>query len=91
MFFMNEEQEPISITLSRREFQTILESLLYTAVPEVCINQYKEDIENIMKLAINLRKNYPSIPTSNTYINNFMKSELIADKQLEFFPELQIN
>lgn len=87
---MNDLEE-ISITLTKKEFQTILESLLYTAVPSVCINQYKEDIENILELAINLRKKHPSIPTLNTYLSNFLEERNILEKQLEFFPELQLN
>jgi hypothetical protein len=86
---MNKE---ITLKLSPKEFRIILESLLFTGCTEVSINNYKEDIEATTELAIDLRKQFQHVPTSNTFLNStdYIFSENVY-KIREYFPELVLN
>ena len=58
------EEDLLEIKLSKKELELIIDSILYTANTDVCIDNYSEEIQKLNHLAINFRKQYPSIFSS---------------------------
>lgn len=88
---MLDTHKKITLELSPRQLQLILESILFTISPEINHSLYKKEILELMELAIKFRKSYQDIPTSNINLNSGPVSSELSAFLLSYFPELTTN
>jgi len=93
----------VNVNLTAREYQLILESILFTCSIDVSCNVYREETEDIKNLGIKLRKLYPEILTENVKITEIPPyatkfgdgGEFYCDEHtpeiLHYFPEIVEN
>lgn len=87
-------EKEYTIKLSKKDIQTILESLLFSSSEDVCLHTYKEDVEYTSELAIKLRQQFQNIPITNAYTisgDNLWSLSNLSKKYTEYFPELLLN
>ena len=88
------EEDLLEIKLSKKELELITDSILYTANTDVCIDNYSEEIQKLNHLAINFRKQYPSIFSSKAFLwtrNSYEFADPYTSEIVNFFPELLEN
>jgi len=90
---METEKNSIVLHLSVKEYQYILESLLFACSVDISANWYSEDVEIFKTLAFRLRAEFPKIPTENIKVvinerENFELYDAHTDEILEYFPEI---
>jgi hypothetical protein len=82
-------QKKDDLSLSKREKQLILESLLYCASLDLDHTQYKDDLEEMKHLAVRIRLANQNIPLDNVRVSkkDVYMSPLTQDI-LDYFPEI---
>jgi hypothetical protein len=77
--------------LTHNQIKLIIEALLYAGSVDVNSAWYKKDIEQIVDLAINLRKLASNIPLKEIYAFEEEYLDSTTNKILDYFPELLDN
>jgi hypothetical protein len=77
--------------LTHNQIKLIIETLLYAGSVDINSSWYKNDIEEIVELAIDLRKIASNIPLKNIYIFEEEYIDSTTKKILDYFPELLDN
>jgi len=77
--------------LTHNQIKLIIEALLYAGSVDVNSAWYKKDIEQIVDLAINLRKLANNIPLKEIYAFEEEYLDSTTKKILDYFPELLDN
>ena len=76
--------------LSENELRLLTESLLFSASTSVNAKWYSEDDEELMDLAIKLRKNHPEVLMKNIFIlEEKTYHDKFSKKIIDFFPEIE--
>jgi len=76
--------------LTEEQIQLITESLLLSSTSDINANWYKENLEELTKLALQIRKTYPSILLKNVFILKDLPFEdPLTENLLEYFPEIE--
>jgi hypothetical protein len=57
--------------LDQNDLKLILESLLYSTSVDVCSDWNKEEILNILTIALKIRTSYPEIITENVILHEY--------------------
>jgi hypothetical protein len=79
-------------SLSKKEINIILESLLFASSVDVCASWYKENNLDSLELAKKIRTMFPEVILENIYIYDDEKTVLNDDHTkeiIQFFPELK--
>lgn len=77
--------------ITNNQIKLIIETLLYASSVDINSSWYKNDIEEIIELAKNLRKITSDIPLKNVYVFEEKYTDSTTEKILEYFPELLYN
>lgn len=60
--------------LEQNDLKLILESLLYSTSVDVCSDWDKEEILNILTLALKIRTRYPDVVTDNVILHGHLEN-----------------
>ena len=77
--------------LDQNDLRLILESLLYSTSVDVCSDWNKEDILNILNVALKIRTGYPEIITDNVILHEFAENiyhDEHSSTLLKYFPDI---
>jgi hypothetical protein len=77
--------------LTQNQIKLILEALLYAGSVDINSAWYKEEIENMVDLAIDIRKISSNIPLESIYAFEEEYFDSTTKKIVEFFPEILYN
>jgi hypothetical protein len=87
---MNNESFSIN-SLSKKEVEVILESLLFASSTDVCAEWYKENVLLAFEVAQKIRKCFPKIILENVYLYKNKNSEFHDEHSegiKQYFPEI---
>ena len=88
---MIDKHKKITLELTPRQLQLVLESILFTISPEINHSLYKKEILELMDMAIEFRKSYQEIPTQNINLNSGPVNCELSSFLISYFPELTTN
>lgn len=77
--------------ITHNQIKLIIETLLYAGSVDINSAWYKNDIEEIVELAMSLRKIASNIPLKNIYVFEEEYIDTTTKKILDYFPELLDN
>ena len=66
-----------------------MEAILFSTCPFIDSPWYRNDIEELREVLIEMRKKHPSILTENVYIHKeYEDHDLFSKEMIDFFPEI---
>jgi hypothetical protein len=75
--------------LSEEQLRLIIEALLFSASTTVNARWYSEEDENLLNMALELRKEFPEVLTKNiSIIEEEEYYDKFAPEIIDFFPEI---
>jgi hypothetical protein len=77
--------------VTKSQIKLALESLLFAASVDVNSSWYKNELDKVLELALNLRQLIPDVALDNVYIVEGDYYDSSTEKIREYFPEIVTN
>jgi flavodoxin len=75
--------------LTQEQYKLIMEAILFSTCPFIDSSWYRDDVENLREILIEMRKKHPSILIENVSIHKeYEDHDLFSKEMVDFFPEI---